>query len=360
MARAAAAPTEATAVAQNDDRCSVCQLRRRVTPAAAQPEGRSRNHGTMVLSADGRFYLFSTGYDIGAKSSSDLRTWRECPMCSARRPDRLARAASAGVSNLWLGRRVLRGAVSLVLFGFDSARTARASDTCRVRRSRAAMDRSRHVFCSNVSTTDNFNASNPRDRRHTTAPPGSSSVAFGAAQADQIELEGARDGSSSTRWLRGLARAGRWRRPFCARSALLPVMAWDLAARRDSTYNIRAVAHRRCRVPSWIAMARRCFRRGTLVPEGSARYRRPGHNAVCSTRTAPTTCTMRTTPTTTSIPCCARGAGLDSDGGPFQRAQTMRRRSVKDDELRQLAASQQKTAHAVVFEIGKRDLDLSG
>ena len=84
------------------DRCDVAKLDPAKPPKLLNLTGNLGTHDPVVIEADGRFYLFSTGNNIGAKTSSDLLSWQGASdvLTESTRPAWLAQQVP-GVANLW-------------------------------------------------------------------------------------------------------------------------------------------------------------------------------------------------------------------------------------------------------------------
>ena len=84
------------------DRCDVAKLDPAKPPKSLTLSGNLGTHDPVVIESEGRFYLFSTGNNIGAKTSSDLLSWQGAGdvLNGGSRPAWLAQQVP-GVSNLW-------------------------------------------------------------------------------------------------------------------------------------------------------------------------------------------------------------------------------------------------------------------
>src|SRR5688572_23321950 len=88
--------------AANDDRCSVAKLDPASPPQPLSLSGNLGTHDPTLIAAHGQYYLYSTGDQLGAKTSKDLRSWQAAPevFTAGTRPSWLAERVP-GVMNLW-------------------------------------------------------------------------------------------------------------------------------------------------------------------------------------------------------------------------------------------------------------------
>ena len=150
--------------AAGGDRCDAAKLDPAKPPKILNLTGNLGTHDPVVIEADGRFYLFSTGNNIGAKTSANLLSWQGAPdvLSSNTRPAWLAQQVP-GVSNLW--------APDISFFGgayhlYYSASTFGSNHSCIGHLSRPSLSSGTwsdkgSVICSNVTTKDNWNAIDP-------------------------------------------------------------------------------------------------------------------------------------------------------------------------------------------------------
>jgi arabinan endo-1,5-alpha-L-arabinosidase len=274
-----------------DDRCGIANSSTASPPQLLALKGNLGTHDPMVLGADGKFYLFSTGNDIGAKTSNDLMTWQAAPdvFSSSTRPAWLAQQVP-GVSNLWAPDASFFGGAYHLYY---SASTFGKNRSCIGHLSRSSLssgswkDRG-SVICSNVSTTDDFNAIDPNAIVDTDGTPW---LAFGSFWSGikliKLTLEGDRDGTSLEALASRPSAGGALEAPFLVRRCgyYYLFMSWDTCCKgADSTYNIR-VGRAKTLHEGFVDRDGKALLQGggTLVLKGGTRYRGPGHNAVLFT-----------------------------------------------------------------------------
>jgi arabinan endo-1,5-alpha-L-arabinosidase len=274
-----------------DDRCGIADYSTASPPQLLALKGNLGTHDPMVLGADGKFYLFSTGDDIGAKTSNDLVTWQAAPdvFSSPKRPAWLAQQVP-GVSNLWAPDASFFGGAYHLYY---SASTFGKNRSCIGHLSRSSLssgswtDRGQ-VICSNVSTTDDFNAIDPNAIVDTDGTPW---LAFGSFWSGikliKLTLEGERAGTSLEALASRPSSGGALEAPFLVRRCgyYYLFMSWDTCCKgADSTYNIR-VGRAKTLHEGFVDRDGKALLQGggTLVLKGGTRYRGPGHNAVLFT-----------------------------------------------------------------------------
>jgi arabinan endo-1,5-alpha-L-arabinosidase len=128
-------------------------------PAPLALSGNLGTHDPVVIFADGVYYQFATGNGIGAKTSRNLLAWTAVPDVFSSIPSWVSGKLS-GVTNIW--------APDISYFGgsyhlYYSVSTFGSNKSCighATRTSLASGSWTDHgaVICSNVGTTDNFNA----------------------------------------------------------------------------------------------------------------------------------------------------------------------------------------------------------
>jgi arabinan endo-1,5-alpha-L-arabinosidase len=245
-------------------------------------------HDPVIISAQGKFYLFSTGNNIGAKTSNNLSSWQNAPdvLSSSTRPAWLAQQVP-GVSNLW--------APDISFFGdayhlYYSASTFGKNRSCIGHLSRASLssgswtDRG-SVICSNVSTTDDYNAIDPNVIVDTDGTPWLSFGSFWSGiKLIKLAPDGSRAGTSLEALAARPANGGALEAPFLVRRCgfYYLFVSFDTCCKgADSTYNTRVGRATTVHGPFVDRDGKALLQGGgTLVLGGGTRYRGPGHNAV--------------------------------------------------------------------------------
>jgi arabinan endo-1,5-alpha-L-arabinosidase len=142
--------------------CLIPKLDSAKPPAALMLSGNLGTHDPSVILADGVYYLFATGNGIAAKTSSDMLSWKAAPDVFSRIPSWVADKVS-GVTNIW--------APDISFFGgmyhlYYAVSTFGSNKSCIGHATRASMSSGAWadqgaVICSNVGTSDNWNAIDP-------------------------------------------------------------------------------------------------------------------------------------------------------------------------------------------------------
>ncbi|HEX2869919.1 MAG TPA: arabinan endo-1,5-alpha-L-arabinosidase [Polyangiaceae bacterium] len=276
------------------DRCNIAKLDSAKPPKLLSLSGNLGTHDPVIAAANGKYFLFSTGNNIGAKTSSDLLNWQGAPdvLASNTRPAWLSQQVP-GVANLW--------APDISFFGgayhlYYSASTFGSNHSCIGHLSRASLSSgawSDHgpVICSNVTTKDNWNAIDPNV---VVEPDGTPWLSFGSfwggIKLIKLDQQGARVGTSLDALAARPAAGGALEAPFivprCGYYYLF--VSWDkCCAGVSSTYNIRVGRSATVQGPYLDRDGKAMTEGGgTLLVQGDARYKGPGHNAVLFTDTA--------------------------------------------------------------------------
>lgn len=277
-----------------NERCDIANYDASKPPQVLTLSGNLDTHDPVMMPADGRFYLFSTGNNLGAKTSTNMLAWQNAPdvFSSSTRPSWIATAVP-GVSNLW--------APDISFFGglyhlYYSASTFGSNHSCIGHATRASLSSGTwadkgQVVCSNAGTKDDWNAIDPNVIVDQAGTPW---LAFGSFWSGikliQLDETGARAGTSLTALASRPSNGGALEAPFIVRRCgfYYLFMSWDLCCKRaDSTYNTRVGRSANVAGPyvdkDGVALLQGG---GTLLVKGGDRYRGPGHNAVVFTETA--------------------------------------------------------------------------
>lgn len=276
------------------DRCEVAKLDASKPPQSLALTGSLGTHDPVVIAADGKYYLFSTGNNIGAKTSSNLLSWQGAPdvLGSSTRPSWLSQRVP-GVSNLW--------APDISYFGgayhlYYSASTFGSNRSCighlsRPSLSQGAWTERGEVICSNVTTDDNWNAIDPNV---VVEPDGTPWLSFGSfwggIKLIKLDSQGARVGTTLDSIAARPSAGGALEAPFIVRRCgyYYLFVSWDKCCSGvDSTYNIRVGRSANVQGP-YLDREGKSMQEGggSLLVQGGARFKGPGHNAVLFTETA--------------------------------------------------------------------------
>jgi arabinan endo-1,5-alpha-L-arabinosidase len=142
--------------------CAIATYDAANPPTTLTLTGNLGTHDPAVILADGVYYQFATGNGIGYKTSSNLTTWAGQPDVFSSIPAWVAGSIS-GVTNIW--------APDISFFGgqyhlYYAVSTFGKNKSCIGHATRASLSSgswSDHgsVICSNVGTSDNWNAIDP-------------------------------------------------------------------------------------------------------------------------------------------------------------------------------------------------------
>lgn len=277
-----------------EDRCDVSLYDEEQPPQVLALSGNLGTHDPVIVSADGKFYLFSTGDNLAAKISSDLRSWQAAPdpLPSAVRPAWLAQQVP-GVSNLWAPDASFFGGQYHLYY---SASTFGKNRSCighltRTSLSEGSWSDQGAVICSNVDTKDDFNAIDPNVIVDVEGTPWLSFGSFWSGiKLVKLTQSGARDGTSLTALASRPSAGGALEAPFMVRRCgfYYLFVSWDKCCQGvDSTYNIRVGRSESVSGPFVDREGKAMLQGGgTLVLQGGTRYKGPGHNAVLFTADA--------------------------------------------------------------------------
>lgn len=277
-----------------DERCEIAKLDPAKPPQVLTLSGSLGTHDPVMIAADGRFYLFSTGNNLAAKTSTNMLQWQNAPevFTNATRPAWIAQAVP-GVSNLW--------APDISFFGgqyhlYYSASTFGSNHSCIGHLTRPALnsgtwtDRGQ-VICSNATGNDNWNAIDPNLIVDQAGTPWLAFGSFwGGIKLIKLTADGARDGTSLDSLAARPNAGGALEAPFIVRRCGYYYLftSWDSCCKgASSTYNTRVGRSATLAGPyqdrAGVALMQGG---GTLLVQGGERYKGPGHNAVVFTDSA--------------------------------------------------------------------------
>jgi arabinan endo-1,5-alpha-L-arabinosidase len=275
-------------------RCDVAIHDPAVPPRALTLSGNLGTHDPVVLESGGEFFLFSTGNDIGEKTSSNLTAWQGAPdvFDDGTRPSWLSQQVP-GVSNLWAPDiSHFNGEYHL----YYSASTFGSNRSCIGHLTRTTLDSGNWtdrgpVVCSNVTSDDDWNAIDPNvivDHQ------GKAWLAFGSFWSGikliELDEQGARVGTTVISLASRPNEGGALEAPFIVRRCgyYYLFVSWDSCCKGvNSTYNIR-VGRSSVVTGPYSDRNGTDLREGggTLVLGGGTRWKGPGHNAVLFTEDA--------------------------------------------------------------------------
>jgi arabinan endo-1,5-alpha-L-arabinosidase len=293
MIRAAAKnhPSDAAledATTPDDDGCSVAVLDNASPPVALELSGNLGTHDPALLEEDGVFYLFQTGPRVPAKTSTDMLRWEAAPSAlGSQNPAWVAREVP-GATDLW--------APDVARFGglvhlYYSASTFGSNFSCIGHATRASLATGSFqdqgsVICSNHGSNDDWNAIDPKVIIDQEGTPWLFFGSFWSGlQAVKLNQEGTRaDDQVHLVASRG---GGAIEAPFVIRRCgyYYLFVSFDRCCNgTSSTYNQRVGRSTEVLGPYVDKQGRRLLDGGgSLLVEGNARFRGPGHNAVILT-----------------------------------------------------------------------------
>jgi arabinan endo-1,5-alpha-L-arabinosidase len=253
-------------------------------------------HDPVLIEAAGTFYMFHTGTNVGAKTSSDLRQWANAPtvFTNATRPAWLVEQVPDVEPNLWAPDISFFGGKYHLYYSVSSFGSNRSCIGHLSRESLSTGSWTEHgpVICSNTgATSENWNAIDPNVIVDEMGTPWLSFGSFWSGiKLIQLDQQGARVGTSLDSLANRPSAGGALEAPFIVRRCNFYYLfvSWDrCCAGTDSTYNIRVGRSASLKGPYVDRDGKEMLEGGgTLVVQGSERYRGPGHNAVLFTATA--------------------------------------------------------------------------
>jgi arabinan endo-1,5-alpha-L-arabinosidase len=268
-----------------DDRCSVARLDPAQPPVSLTLSGALGAHDPALLEQDGVFYMFLTGNNVSAKTSTGLLAWQNQPQVftTVPRPGWIAQQVPQA-TNLW--------APDISFFGgrfhlYFSASSFGSNSSCIGHLSRESMtagaweDQGSPAVCS--SGANDYNAIDPNAF---TDIEGNHYLAFGSfwdgIRAIDLDASGARSGTAIYELAsRG---GGAIEAPYIVRRCgyyYLFVSFDRCCDGADSTYNIRVGRSENVLGPYVDREGRALLNGGgTLLVQGDDTWRGPGHNAV--------------------------------------------------------------------------------
>lgn len=226
----------------SDDRCALGIYDANSPPKVLTLSGALGTHDPSAVESDGTYYLFATG--LGAKTSNNLTTWTDVA-----RPfsaPAWAQTAVPGVTDLW--------AADISYFGgkyhlYYSASTFGSNRSCIGHATKTSLrdgswnDQGSATICSNVNSTDDWNAIDPGVVLDDAGTPW---MAFGSFWSGikiiQLDSSGARVGNTVTAIAARPKNSGALEGPYIVRRCgyFYLFTSWDTCCKgASSTYNIR-------------------------------------------------------------------------------------------------------------------------
>jgi arabinan endo-1,5-alpha-L-arabinosidase len=266
------------------DRCEVGVYDAASPPKVLSLGGTYSTHDPSAIAASGTYYLFCTG--LGAWTSTNLTTWR-----SSGRPFAVpswVAASVSGVGDLW--------APDISQFGgkyhlYYAASTFGSNKSCIGHATRDSLasgswtDDGAATICSNVGTSDNWNAIDPNVIIDTDGNPWMVLGSFWSGiKIIQLDAEGKRVGTTVTAIANRPSNGGAIEGPFMVRRCGYYYLftSWDTCCKgASSTYNIRVVRGTSVTGPFADKAGTAATQGGgTLIAEGDAAFAGPGGQSV--------------------------------------------------------------------------------
>ena len=272
----------------DDDLCDYAVLDPARPPATLALTGATGTHDPTLIESKGVYYLWNTGPRIPAKTSTDLKAWRDAPSAFGNQNPAWVAREVPGATDLW--------APDVSFFGgqyhlYYSASTFGSNSSCIGHATRAALESGSWqdqgpVVCSNHGTRDDWNAIDPNVVVDAEGTPWLSFGSFWSGiKAIELDMTGKRANDD----LHSLATRprnveGAIEAPVIVRRCgfyYLFVSFDKCCSGANSTYNMRVGR-------SENVMGPYVDKQGTPLLQGGgspllmvhARYKGPGHNAV--------------------------------------------------------------------------------
>lgn len=277
-----------TAPSEGSDRCDVARLDPARAPTTLALSGSLGTHDPTLIESKGVYYLWFTGPRVPAKTSTDLKAWKDAP------------AAFGSTNPPWVAREVPEAtdlwAPDVSYFGdqfhlYYSASKWGSNSSCIGHATRPALDSGSWmdqgpVICSNHGTRDNWNAIDPNVVVDAGGKPW---LSFGSFWSGIKAIELDMSGKRANQQVHSLATRpssvdGAIEAPFIVRRCGYYYLfsSFDKCCSGvDSTYNIRVGRSENVTGP-YVDMEGKAMLQGggSLVLMSGSRYHGPGHNAV--------------------------------------------------------------------------------
>jgi len=266
------------------DRCDVGIYDAANPPQALTLTGNLGAHDPSAIESNGTYYLYYTG--LGAKTSTNLTSWNATAAPFAT-PSWMS-AAISGVTSLW--------APDISYFGgtyhlYYAGSTFGTNKSCIGHATRVSLgsgawaDQGSATLCSNVNTTDNWNAIDPNAIVDTNGTPW---LVFGSFWSGikiiQLDATGARVGTTVTAIAARPSNGGAIEGPFMVRRCGYYYLftSWDTCCQgASSTYNIRVVRGTSVTGPFADKAGTTALQGGgTLIAKGGGSWAGPGGQSV--------------------------------------------------------------------------------
>jgi arabinan endo-1,5-alpha-L-arabinosidase len=274
----------ATGSGGSDDGCDIGVYDAASPPKVLTLTGNLGAHDPAAIASEGTTYVYQTG--LGAKTSTNLTTW-----AAAARPlgtPAWMSTAITGVGDLW--------APDVSFFGgkyhlYYAGSTFGSNKSCIGHATRESLatgswtDSGAATLCSNIGSTDNWNAIDPNVVLDAAGTPWLALGSFWSGlKIVQLDSAGKRVGTTVTAIAARPSKGGALEAPFIVRRCgyFYLFMSWDKCCQgADSTYNIRVVRATSVTGPySDKAGTAALEGGGTLIAQGNDTWAGPGGQSV--------------------------------------------------------------------------------
>jgi arabinan endo-1,5-alpha-L-arabinosidase len=272
------------------DRCDVAVYDAATPPQIVAVTNPPSTHDPVVIEAAGTLYMFHTGNNVGAKTSTSLVTWSNASALSS--TPAWTNTYTARDGDLW--------APDISYFGgqyhlYYSASSFGQNSSCIGHATRAALNSGSwadqgQVIC--TTTSNNYNAIDPNVIVDQAGAPWLSFGSFwDGIMMIPLDMTGARMGTAAPMNIaQRMAPEKPVEAPFIVRRCgyYYLFVSWDKCCQgASSTYNIRVGRSTAVTGPyvdkaglPMLNTNRQATDGGTLVVQGDARWKGPGHNAI--------------------------------------------------------------------------------
>ena len=264
--------------------CGIPTLDPSKPPATLTLTGDLGTHDPSLILANGVYYLFATGNGIATKTSTTLLDWKGTPDVFSSIPSWVAGKIS-GVTNVWAPDISFFGRKYHLYYAVSSFGSNKSCIGHATRDSLSAGAWADHgsVICSNVGTTDDWNAIDPNVIVDDTGTPWLDFGSFWSGiKLIQLDADGNRVGTQ----VRGIASHSSIEGPFIVHQCgyYYLFVSFGACCGNPYDYNVRVGRSKTVTGP-YVDKAGTDMMNsgGTQVVQGNSTWTAPGHNAVLVT-----------------------------------------------------------------------------
>jgi arabinan endo-1,5-alpha-L-arabinosidase len=253
-------------------------------PAVLTLSGNLGTHDPVVIFADGVYYLFATGNGIAAKTSRNLLAWTGAPDVFSAIPSWVSGKLS-GVTNMWAPDVSYFGGSYHLYYSVSTFGSKKSCIGHATRMNLATGSWTDHgaVLCSNVGTSDDFNAIDPNVVLDEDGTPW---LAFGSFWSGikmvKLDASGTRSGSEIHALAHHSSIEGSFIVHQCGYYYLF--VSFGACCGDPYDYNIRVGRSKSVTGPYLDKEGKDMMDGGgTLLVKGNSSWTAPGHNAILVT-----------------------------------------------------------------------------